>query len=610
MLRWYYRDDDGNITEITERFDLDGDAIQLQTFAEEQSVSTSRVKANDPDNDFAISGHRLFYAVEDLATYYDRIWTGYTAQRVYRRGESFRTGGAHEVEIDLSDLNTILGRRVMVGADCNRPEETDVERMQWLEATAELSLIDDTTYLSTDDPVDMDAVDYRGQYAADIIRDCMDQSGKNCFVYEIDDGGHKYSLFYGDGGSDVDVLSSDLRITNNLADVTADAGEGDPGAGQAWTWAGSLDTELQRDPSRVFSGVYGNFDGGAVYRQDSGTIDAFASRDTITSWPNVKSRTRAGNRAVRYLNTIDTEEDIITTTIEVTPEHVNDARAGERIQCLFTHLPGYQYAYQWMRILNRTVEFVTPERYKITYTLSASPGRPPIECAAVVADATADIWAGPEFFQVDDPPGIVIAPGITVSVPSVVFCLWAAVNNDTSMGGVPAHGGPGTQTVGDDFTEIGDSRETWNTDYPTLALMGYQALASGAAGTMSVSWSPTSGSGASSHRAIAAAIPTAATSPVQTATQVGTGNTATLAAPPTLGNILVMGRFAETSGFSPPDPPTGWTRMVGPYTFHDEIGYQSIELYCRCVIEGEDAIIGVGNATKSHWAFVSEWELV
>jgi hypothetical protein len=88
---------------------------------------------------------------------------------------------------------------------------------------------------------------------------------------------------------------------------------------------------------------------------------------------------------------------------------------------------------------------------------------------------------------------------------------------------------------------------------------------------------------------------------------MNTGHTVTLAGAPTEGNILILGKFAETAGFSPPDPPSGWSRIIGPVTFHDSINTQTLEILARCAVAGESATIEVGDASFSHWAFVSEW---
>jgi hypothetical protein len=145
-----------------------------------------------------------------------------------------------------------------------------------------------------------------------------------------------------------------------------------------WTFAISEDTELSRDPSRVYSGALVQYDGGLVYEQSQTTYVNFTKRDAIVPAPNVKSRTTATNRALRYLSDSDTEEDRITTSYYVPASKLNFAREGMRIQFRATHLPNYA-AFSWLRILSRTFVQVSEQddpTYRVTLTLGAGPPAP------------------------------------------------------------------------------------------------------------------------------------------------------------------------------------------------------------------------------------------
>jgi hypothetical protein len=265
----------------------------------------------------------------------------------------------------LTDINTPLGRRIMTGDDCNRPAETDVERIGWLIATTEQNFIDDTTLVDTSAPVAMDAADYRYQYATQIYDDCSQASGKNWFMYPVLEGSGSdwvagFAYMFGESTE----FSSDIRISNDLDDIDS-----------VVTFAPGRATTLTRDPSRVYSGVSIPFDGGTVYQQNSSTVTAFARRDTSAPMINVKTLAKATARASRYLLTINTEEDVIETSIIVPPEQVNDVIPGQRIEAKYVHLPGYS-DFSWMRVLARTVTFLTPAEYGIDLTLSAQPAGP------------------------------------------------------------------------------------------------------------------------------------------------------------------------------------------------------------------------------------------
>ena len=346
-------------TDITDYFRLY--TLDVAMNAEEGSVAQSTVTADDVLGDLTIGGHRGFVITESSATGSNtRIYTGYTAERRYRRGESTRTGVSREIEIDLVDINSVLSRRVMVGNDANRPAETDVARVQWLVSTNEASIIDDTEFLSTANPVAMDAVDYRGQRLSDVIDDCAQQSGKNYFVW-FNERVSNFSLYYDFASSA--VYSSPLRLTNVLSEVD-----------DTWTFAISQDTQLSRSPDRVFSGAYLDYDGGTVYEHKTATTNAFARRDAVMPAENVKSQAKATARAQRYLNDMDTEEDVITTSVILPAAKVNFLMQGMRVQFKASHLPGYDTEYTYLRALNRSVRQLSEEYYEVKLELGGGGG--------------------------------------------------------------------------------------------------------------------------------------------------------------------------------------------------------------------------------------------
>lgn len=586
MIHFFYRNREGDEVELTANVNLRfGENPQAMTMnAEERSVGTWECVLEDLDGTFVIDGLRLFYVREDDATNED-IFVGYTAERHSNRGQFFRTEAERQIQITLTDINTLFERRIITDDDDgNRPEETDVERMQWLFDAGMFNIVDDT-YLSTANPVDMDAADYRGRMVSEVVEDCMGQSGKNSFMFH-DGISH---LFYGDSSANTDVLTSDLRITNYLPDVD-----------NVTTWEAHLSDDWEETPSRVFSDLWANYDGGAVFNRNTDTSDQFARRATVVSWPDVKTAAKANARSIRYLDTINTEEHIIKATIEVPPANVNDAFAGQRIQCLFTHFPPYAASYTWMRILERAVTWVSPERYRIEYTLS--PGRPTLSCSDTIG--TIEGWVEGAHVDVFDQPPVPFDPLPTIpDYPAIVIGFWACLSTAEPMWRLTQ-----TATVSG-FTEWGNSRDGWIGDNASLAMAGYKAIASGDAGTMSVSWGGSTGTGAQSWNALGCAFATSATAPVHTGWQNNNGDTATLDGTPTPGNLLVICRFVEQGapgGFS--QDPIGATGVTGG-SFVSGIANAQIDIWVRCVEEGDTADIQIGDASFSHWAFVSEWEI-
>jgi hypothetical protein len=369
-----YRNDAGDSVDIVDRVKLLD--VEHSQNAEQGTIATCELPVDDPDAAFAISGHRIVSARETAIDamsdpWGGHAWIGYSAERGIQRGE-LRTGAERGYAIQLADLNTVLERRLLLGSDCNRPAETDVERMQWLAGTNELLLIDDTTYLSTENPVDLEANDFRKQSPTAVIRGCMDQSGKNCFVtWVMDEDGETvlFSLWY--GHDNLEVLTSDARICNIISEVDGDY--------EGLTFYPAIETILTRSPSRVYSGVVVDYDGGYVYvtRDETATEFALGGRDTTLSAPDVKSAAQAKARGRRFLTDMATEEDSITTSIIVPAAQLNVVMPGHRIEVRFSHLPGYQDEYVWMRVANKKFRPLNHELYQVDLDLVAPAPTPP-----------------------------------------------------------------------------------------------------------------------------------------------------------------------------------------------------------------------------------------
>ncbi len=353
MFRYWFRNEDGDLEEFTDRVQ-EGWAANpgtdgLVMNAEEGSVGSCSLKVEDPDGDWDFPrGHREVLVLEDDDSV---VYAGYTWVRTFER-DLKRTGAARVIIMDHVDLNTLLERRIMVGSDCNRPAETDVARITWLLSTAEASFITDDLYFSTDGPVNMDAVDYRGQGFRQIFDDCSLQSGKNWFLWK---NGTDTSIWYQPRGTT--DFTSDLKISNVLTDIGEE------------TFAPALTSQMKRDPSRVYSGIYRAYANSYVYTQNEPTAVAFARRDTFASSPNIKTKTKAITRSNRELSDISTEEDVITTSIMVPRVQTNAVVAGQRVQVRYTHFDGYE-DYVWMRVLNRTVRELGVDQVELAMDLT------------------------------------------------------------------------------------------------------------------------------------------------------------------------------------------------------------------------------------------------
>lgn len=346
---------DGSTIDVTDRVDL----IEGWSFtekAEEGAVGSGSVWLNDPDMDLDVDGLRPYTVVESDSEATDNvIFGGITADPEVSRGEQGTTHYdplARAWQVQLTDWNGYWNRRVMVGTDCKRGAETDVQRMQWLLTTTEAGWLDDaSTYLATGSASAMDKNDYRGQYLNQIVDDGAQHTGKNWWVQRQETGSGRVNVgWYGlDGLTD---YSSPLYLSNDPADWT-DAELLD---GTSLVWPYADDTKLKRDTSRVYSGIYLRYASGskAIYRRNATTVTAYGYRDYVADYPNVKTKAKAIARATRLLADLANPDERIPTKVRLPKGKATMLRAGMRVQFKGTHLPGYT-SYRWMRVLSVTV---------------------------------------------------------------------------------------------------------------------------------------------------------------------------------------------------------------------------------------------------------------
>lgn len=435
------------------------DRVRAYTFdvsqsAEEGSVSMSQITVDDPDGDLDIVGWRRMFAFETTATSSNtHIFGGWVADKTIHRGP-FRTEAGRVWDVSVADDNSLLEMRILNTPGANRPAETDVQRIQWLTGTPEFSRYGDvTTYVNTSNAKAMDAVDYHGQKMSDVVSDCAQQSGKNYFTFLIEGaagGLQSLGTAFWYGYQDSTLYTSPLRLTNDLADID-----------NTWTFAIAEDTKLVRDPSRTFSGVYLEYDGGDVYEELASTSINFTRRDVNMSSNNVKSRTKATARAIRYLNDLDEEEDRITTAVYLPAAKIGFLKVGMRVQIKATHLPGYQTVYRYLRVLKRQV-LMTSEgsesSWLVTLELGTGPSTPVVggSCSSVGGtliihtldhpdiphgNATYAIYTGATWANVDaeGPKVTGIAPGdYTYNVPAGKCCI--VLKGESGGLGVPYNG--------------------------------------------------------------------------------------------------------------------------------------------------------------------------
>lgn len=367
----------GATQDLSTRVFMASERLNLPPFsitqnAEEGSVAHSTLVVDDNDSTLTLKGHRRVYFVETSApTGQQVIGNTYIGTKTITRGDWVVGPLARTFSVQLADQNTLISRRLMVGADANRPAETDVARVQWLMGTTEANEFNgSSTYISTTGPVAMDAVNYQGQSVTQILSDCSQASGKNWWViYEESLG--EFSLWYDFHTSQ--FYTSAIRLSNDEVDID-----------DLVTFAYFPTAEMTEDPSRVYSGTLIDFQPANtetttwIYETQISTGNEFVFRDVAYPSVNVKTETKARARAVRY-NADSDEEDIVFNVSFVVPSaQVNDLMHGMSINIKGTHWTGYT-DFASTRCLKRTVTQLSSTHYRIDAELTPIPQVPGVD---------------------------------------------------------------------------------------------------------------------------------------------------------------------------------------------------------------------------------------
>lgn len=402
--RWYYRDEEGDPVEITDR--INRTDWELQERAEEGQPGGSTVLVQDPAMDLVIPGQANVWVLEDTSEATDDVlFGGITGSRKYRRayGDNHQPAG-RVIVLELWDRNAVWNRRLMLGADCKRPEETDVERVEWLMTTNEAGIFDDVaSFISTANDVNMDKDDYRKRYRDQVVDDCAQQSGKNWWAGHRETGsGRETFAWY--GRDSVAEYSSPLFLSNDPADwVDAELADG-----TSLVWPVHDDGEGAFDPSRLYTGAGVEWAKGFVYRKDPA---ASFRRDFLAPSKNVRAKARAIARAERYLEKLDTDDVRYNVMVELPAAKATMLRAGMRVPLRLVHVPGLDDGdFHWVRVMSCSIRPVAGgTKYRLRLDLAKNGG------GTAEVPYTGEVFAG--LARSDHYSGTVLGYGYTFEAP-------------------------------------------------------------------------------------------------------------------------------------------------------------------------------------------------
>lgn len=429
-------------TTLLDRVRLEDEQEGWQMIAALGEAAISRVVLEDAPADLDLVGLRRWYLVEDEetpGTPGQVVWYGYVArQRISRwmppGGQPVAVGSnLRRWDVELVELNAILSLRIITGSDGNRPAETAAARLTWLLASDYRVTVRDNGMVVYSSRA-MDAVDYRGQTAADVLRDIALTTGYNFFVYydETRPSPERVALWF-DNPNTSTTYSSSIKISNFLPDVD-----------NVTVLAPSIDAVLERDPERVAAGIYLPYDGGWVYDYNPDTVYEFGFRDRAAPSANVKTAAKAQAIVDRLLVQHSVQEETIRVSVQLTPDNLNDIKAGQRLQVKFSHLPGFQ-DYRWCRVVSKRfgrfgnlAEHVWDVELELSPQSTAAVGA---SCTAVCSDPVALVQSASAAWSLNHPA--VNQTGATVTlasppVPGNTIFVFVAVRDEATVPTFPA----------------------------------------------------------------------------------------------------------------------------------------------------------------------------
>jgi hypothetical protein len=327
---------------ISNRVRLNNDAKQgvvgLPSAAWYGEPAVAGIRIDDPLGELDLRGWHTFTHDETSCTGNERTFSGWIIGKTIDRGP-FRYGAARVWECEVHDLNTAFSLEVFRASSAKRPEETDIERVAWAQASAPMAgtpLADNGRFNTTDNPVGFGPSDYVTQFPQGLFESVAGTSGKNFYAY-FDQTANEPSLHY-------DLVGVGPTSTLSISNVESDA--------SSTCFYPFIDAQLSRSAADQVTGVLFGFLGGQyVYGRNLALIDALSPtefspvnflRDAVYTTDRVGKAATANNLLAAQLAARAVEVDTITCSIRVPAAQVNLLMAGDLVDVKFTHLPAYE----------------------------------------------------------------------------------------------------------------------------------------------------------------------------------------------------------------------------------------------------------------------------
>jgi len=327
---------------ITNRVRLNNDAAQgviglpMAAFYGEPAIAGVRI--DDPLGELDLHGWHTFTQDETSCTGNERTFSGWIVGKTITRGP-FRQGAGRIWECEVHDLNAAFSFEVFRASSAKRPEETDIERVAWAQASAPMAgtpLHDNGRFNTTDNPIGFGPSDYVTQFPQGLFESVAGTSGKNFYAY-FDQTANEPSLHY-------ELVGVGPTSTLSISNVESDA--------SSTCFYPFIDASLSRTSADQVTGVlFGYLGGQYVYGRNDALIADLSPtefspvnflRDAVYTTDRVGKLTTAENLLAAQLAARADEIDTITCSIRVPASQVNLLMAGDLVDAKFSHLPGYE----------------------------------------------------------------------------------------------------------------------------------------------------------------------------------------------------------------------------------------------------------------------------
>jgi hypothetical protein len=314
------------------------DAFSLTECANRGEVGTGGFDVYDASSALTIPALKDITFSESAASP-TTIFSGFTHARTTAYIQDAALS-ARQWSVETTDLNALASDFVLTSADSpDRSSESDYTRITWL-----LSTVFGTSGSITvgnvpnTNTVTMDASDYDGRYAADVLAECSEAAGKLWFIYDYGSG---RKLYY-DLASGT-ALSSTAKISDVAADVDGTT-----------VFAPVGNASIKRSPDRIYSKIYFKYNGGNVTVSNGTTATTYRTREASVLDSSVSDSTLATTKATALLDGAAAElNEIDGLVITMAGADLNTIRAGQRIQIKLTRQGISSYTYY--RVIRRTI---------------------------------------------------------------------------------------------------------------------------------------------------------------------------------------------------------------------------------------------------------------